>query len=113
MERATHAASPKRSSGLDVARITSSTSDASTPAFSSALIAAFEARSERPSPGLRRWRARIPVRLLIHSSDVSTICSSSSLLTRLSGAHEPIPISRACRDPRPAAATARKFEVLR
>ena len=46
--RATNAASPKRSSGDDVAMITRPTSNGSTPACSRASLAALLARSARP-----------------------------------------------------------------
>ena len=86
---ATYAASPNMSSGLDVATTTRSISSAPTPACSSARAAAVAAISLRPSPGASRWRLRMPVRCVIHSSDVSTSSSSMSFVTRVGGAHEP------------------------
>ncbi|KAL1522658.1 hypothetical protein AB1Y20_017636 [Prymnesium parvum] len=46
----------------------------------------------------------MPVRFAIHSSLVSTTASSSALVTRVDGAHEPMPTNRARDLPRPAAA---------
>jgi hypothetical protein len=92
--RATCAASPNRSSALDVAKITSSTSSGSTPAISSALEAALLPSSDIVSPGASRCRLRMPVRCAIHSSVVSTSSSRSTLVTRVGGAQEPTPTSR-------------------
>ena len=44
---------------------------------------------DSPSPAIRRWR--MPVRLAIHSSDVSTIVAISSFVITRSGRFEPTP----------------------
>mmetsp|Transcript_18855 Transcript_18855/g.55749 ORF Transcript_18855/g.55749 Transcript_18855/m.55749 type:complete len:317 (+) Transcript_18855:366-1316(+) len=98
--RATCAASPNRSSGLEVASTTSSTEAASTPLLSSAFCAARAASVERPSPGASRWRCRMPVRWEIQSSEVSTTDESCSLVTTVSGAAEPMPTRRERSAPR-------------
>ena len=67
-----------------------SSSRASTPAAFNARLAASAARSLVVSPVEIR-RSDMPVRLLIHSSLVSTISDSWSLVTTLSGAYAPIP----------------------
>ena len=54
----------------------------STPACVQRLrAAACVARSEVSSPSAAMWRWRMPVRSPIHSSEVSTRCASSSLVT--------------------------------
>ena len=80
--------------------MTSSTSDASTSACSRASRTACAARSVRDSSGLSRCRLLMPVRWLIHSSDVSTISSSSTFVTRVFGAAAPMPRRRARSAPR-------------
>ena len=92
--RATCGASPNRSSGLDVEKMTRSMSSAETPAISIARSAALAPRSESVSPGASRCRLLMPVRCAIHSSEVSTTASRSAFVTTVSGAHEPIPMSR-------------------
>ena len=57
-----------------------SISSAVTWARSIACWAARMARSAGPSPSSTMWRSRMPVRWTIHSSEVSTICSSSALV---------------------------------
>mmetsp|Transcript_13503 Transcript_13503/g.36060 ORF Transcript_13503/g.36060 Transcript_13503/m.36060 type:complete len:359 (-) Transcript_13503:100-1176(-) len=104
MAAATWAASPKRSSGLEVARMTRSTSSAATPALSRASLALAMERSEMAAPWAKRWRLRMPVRLLIHSSDVSTKLSRSLLLTTASGAADPMPAMRTAKLERPGTA---------
>src|SRR3546814_6634343 len=66
-------------------------SDASTPAASSALLAATAARVEVVSPSPAMRRLRMPVRSTIHSSDVSTINASSELVISRSGRQLPVP----------------------
>ena len=71
-------------SGVEVASTIRSIDWASTPAAASAARAACSAMSEVVSPSAAMWRSRMPVRCVIHSSEVSTICDSSALLrTRL------------------------------
>jgi hypothetical protein len=55
----------------------SSMSAAATPACSSARFAASLARWLVNSPSAAMRRSRMPVREVIHSSDVSTVSSSS------------------------------------
>jgi hypothetical protein len=63
-----------------------SRSDARTLAFSSAARAALLAKSLVSSPSAAMRRSRMPVRSVIHASDVSTIRSRSTLLSTLTGA---------------------------
>ncbi len=72
-------------SGVIVATMMSSTSVGSRPRRSRASRAARTARSLVAVPGSARRRSRIPVRVRIHSSDVSTIFSRSALVTTRSG----------------------------
>ena len=73
-------------SGVTVATMIRSTADACRPACPSAASAAGRARSESASSGAATRRSRIPVRSTIHSSDVSTICASSSFFITRAGA---------------------------
>ena len=60
-------------------------------------IPAGEWKGQR-SPGLGEWimfRSRIPVRVLIHSSDVSRNVERSSLLSTAGGMHAPQPVMAA------------------
>jgi hypothetical protein len=82
----------KNMSGVEVATITRSTSAASTPARSSAERAAGRARSLAASSSAAIRRSLIPVRSVIHSSDVSTICSRSAFVRTRSGTCAPIPV---------------------
>jgi hypothetical protein len=71
-------------SGVEVASTTRSIDCASTPAAASAARAAASAMSDVVSPSAAMRRSRMPVRCMIHSSEVSTIRDRSALLsTRL------------------------------
>ena len=61
------------------------------PAASSAGFAARTQKSESTSPSLAIRRSRIPVRDVIHSSDVSTIFSRSAFERIRSGNARPVP----------------------
>ena len=73
------AAAGKVLSGVDVASTIRSIDCASTPAAASASRAAAIAMSDVFSPSAAIWRSRMPVRWMIHSSEVSTIRDSSEL----------------------------------
>ena len=79
-------------SGVTVATMTRSRSAAATPASSSDSLAAGSARSERASSGAAIRRSRMPVRSMIHSSEVSIIVESSSLVMTRSGTCAPRPV---------------------
>ena len=86
-------------SGVDVATMMRSMSDAWRPAACSAACAAGTAKSLAPSPGAAKWRAWMPVRSTIHSSEVSTprwasSATRSSLVTRRAGRWLPVPVMR-------------------
>ena len=86
-------------SGVEVATMIRSTSCACLPAAASACRAAWAARSLLPTPGATKWRARMPVRSTIHSSEVSMPCAASStaksaLLRRRGGRQLPVPVIR-------------------
>src|SRR3984957_6586963 len=68
-----------------------STSAGSAPACFSAGRAASPPMNAAVSCGAAIWRWRMPVRSLIHASDVSTERESSSLLTMRSGRYAPTP----------------------
>src|SRR6185436_9332094 len=78
-------------SGVTVAQMMRSTSFGGTPAASSdcrqASVANWDMNS--PSPAIRR--SRMPVRVVIHSSLVSTIFSRSRLVTTREGTLLPVP----------------------
>ena len=76
----------KRWSGVAVGTITMSSSEPSTPAASRMRSEAANARSLAAWSGAAKRRSRMPVRLTIHSSLVSTRPAISSLVTTLSGA---------------------------
>jgi len=61
------------------------------PAASSAERAAFVASSKVVVPGSAMWRRWIPVRSVIHLSDVSIIFSRSKFEITFSGAWTPTP----------------------
>ena len=61
------------------------------PAFSSAFCEAPKHRSTQVSPFSATRRSRMPVRVTIHSSLVSTMRSRSALVSRVSGTQWPIP----------------------
>src|ERR1035438_9905394 len=72
-------------SGVMVAMMINSRSVGFRPASARALLAASVAISEVVCPGAATWRSLIPVRVTIHSSEVSTIFSISWLVRILSG----------------------------
>ena len=82
-------------SGVTVATISRSISEALTPASSSASFAAGRQRSESASSGPAIRRSRMPVRSRIHSSEVSIIVESSSFVTTRSGTRHPRPVIEA------------------
>src|SRR5215210_840795 len=79
-------------SGVAVAQMTRSRSSAAVPASASAARAAGSARSLAACVGAAIRRSRIPVRVVIHSSEVSTISSRSAFVSTLSGAYAPTPV---------------------
>ena len=83
-------------SGVDVATIIRSTSSADLPAASSAWEQASVARSLAETVESARYRMRIPVRSMIHSSDDSRPCRliSSALLNGEPGRKLPVPVMR-------------------
>mmetsp|Transcript_680 Transcript_680/g.1898 ORF Transcript_680/g.1898 Transcript_680/m.1898 type:complete len:207 (+) Transcript_680:877-1497(+) len=109
---ATIAASPKRSSGEDVASTTMSTSEAATPALSSAPMAAEMASAEMEPSGPRRCLLLMPVRFAIHSSEVSTMDSKSTFVLRASGAAAPTPAMRTPSIERPGTGPTADAEML-
>src|SRR6187551_3571656 len=78
-------------SGVTVATTTRSRSAGSTHACSSAWRDAGSARSLAACPGSATCRSLIPVRSVIHSSEVSTSFDRSSLVITLSGTYDPTP----------------------
>src|SRR6267154_1151922 len=78
-------------SGVTVAQMRRSRSEARTPEARSASSAARVAKRDIGSDSVATWRSRIPVRERIHSSEVSTIRSRSVLVRTLSGSEEPVP----------------------
>jgi hypothetical protein len=62
-----------------------STSRVVTPAAARAGWAAATHMSDVARSGARRWRTRMPVRLTIHSSEVSRVDASSALVTTSGG----------------------------
>src|SRR5579885_3583048 len=79
-------------SGVTVATISRSTSAARLPARSSAARAAGRARSDIASVSAATLRSLIPVRVVIHSSAVSTIRARSSFVSTRSGTWQPSPV---------------------
>ena len=71
----------QRESGVQVAAMTCVSSPAFMPASSRALSAALYPRSEAFSVAASRRRSLMPVRVVIHSSLVSTIFARSSLVS--------------------------------
>src|SRR4051812_29732241 len=90
-----HAVDGKTISGVIVAQTIRSRSFGSMPAASMALRAAAAPRVAVDSPGPAMRRSRMPVRWTIHSSLVSTIRDSSSLVRRFSGSALPVPVMMA------------------
>jgi hypothetical protein len=72
-------------SGVTVAQTSKSMSFGSSDARSRAAIAAGRAMSVNASSSEAIRRSRIPVRSMIHSSDVSTSVDSSSFVNTRSG----------------------------
>ena len=72
-------------SGVLVARMIASTSPGTAPASARAARAAAVPMNAAVSCGAAMWRCRMPVRSRIHSSVVSTVRASSSLLTARAG----------------------------
>ncbi len=79
-------------SGVTVATISRSMSAPVTPASASAARAAGSARSESACSSVAMRRSRIPVRSMIHSSDVSTYFARSSFVITRSGTYVPRPV---------------------
>src|SRR5579871_2689001 len=79
------------SSGVVVATTIKSRSLGARRAFSSARVAAFNARSEVSSPAATIWRRLIPVLSVIQASDVSNRLARSSLVTTFAGRYAPQP----------------------
>ena len=79
-------------SAVTVATISRSISAALTPACSSAARAAGSEMSESASSSAAKRRSLMPVRVRIHSSDVSTSRASSSFVTTRSGTCVPSPV---------------------
>ncbi len=91
-----HAVAGSSRSGVAVDRITTSTSPGSTPARS---IAMREASA--PMWAAQTWsgamrRSRIPVRVRIHSSEVSSRPARSSFVTTWSGRNRPVATTSTC-----------------
>ena len=63
----------------------------STPAFARQRSAAWQPMSLAVSSGAAIRRSRIPVREMIHSSDVSTAIASSMLVNFFVGTYPPMP----------------------
>ena len=78
-------------SGVVVARMSTSMSLGLTPA---SFIASVPARTASSRVELPIRRSRIPVRSLIHSSEVSRVLERSSLVTMFSGRPIPQPVKR-------------------
>ena len=72
-------------SGVTVQTRIAFTSDASIPRWASAQRAASTAMSEVAIPGSAMWRSRMPTRVMIHSSLVSTSFSKSLFVSRFGG----------------------------
>src|SRR5262245_16748373 len=81
-----------RMSGVTVATISRSISSADTPACSRAARAAGREMSDSASSSSAKRRSLIPVRVTIHSSEVSTSFARSSFVTTLSGTCVPSPV---------------------
>jgi hypothetical protein len=79
-------------SGVMVATMTRSICSAVTPAIFIARWAALAARSEVNSSFAAMRRSLMPVRDVIHSSEVSTIFSRSAFVRIFSGTYEPTPV---------------------
>ena len=73
-------------SGVKVATTMWVSSPGSMPASSRATREALSAMSDAASSSATMWRCLLPVRVVIHSSVVSTIFSRSALVRTRSGA---------------------------
>ena len=73
-------------SGVTVATMSRSTSLPSRPAWLSAFCAAGSARSDSACSSAAMRLSRMPVRSMIHSSDVSTSSERSAFVITRSGA---------------------------
>src|SRR3972149_1473223 len=87
-------------SGVTVAQTIRSTPEAGRPADSRARSAARGADCDMYSSSRATRRSRMPVRVVIQSSDVSTILSRSRLVRTLSGSDDPVPRMTARLSPR-------------
>src|SRR5260221_2043752 len=94
-----HAHEGRIRSGVVVARMMWSTSEASTPAISSARWQAINARSLEACPVAAIRRSRMRVRSTIHSSEVSTSFARSAFVSTRSGTYRPVPVIVAPRIP--------------
>jgi len=79
-------------SGVEVARMMRSMSSGASPASSSAARAARAPMDEVSSPSAAIRRSLMPVRSVIHRSDVSTSLARSLLVTTRSGRYPPHPL---------------------
>ena len=79
------AAEGKVWSGVAVATISASMSAPVSPPSASAARAAAVARSEVSSPSAAKCRRSMPVRVRIHSSEVSSVCANSAFSTTRAG----------------------------
>src|SRR5437667_8211300 len=78
-------------SGVTVAQMIRSTCEAGRAAAWSAASAARVANCDMYSSSCAMRRSRIPVREMIHSSEVSTILSRSAFVSTRAGREEPVP----------------------
>ena len=83
---------PNKSSGVEVARTIKSISAGVIPAIAIAFFAACKAIALKDSDGAASRRFPIPVRLLIHSSEVSTSWLKTWFSKTVSGVAEPLPV---------------------
>src|SRR5881398_1468440 len=83
-------------SGVQVQYTMQSRSEGLSEALASAFRVAARARLAPVSPSETQCRVRIPERCLIHSSEVSIIRDSSSLVTTRSGTWNPVAINSVC-----------------
>src|SRR6185312_15213508 len=79
-------------SGVMVATMIKSICSAVTPAMAMARRAASAPRSDVYSLSAAMWRSLMPVRVVIHSSVVSTIFSRSALVRIFVGTYAPTPL---------------------
>ncbi len=85
----------KTMSGVTVATISASTSSGPSPRCAMSRRTASAPMVEVVSPSAPILRSRIPVRLTIQSSDVSSRAASSALVTRRSGTYPDTPVMAA------------------